>query len=190
MATIHYWRDYLKSDNNNVNTNNYLLTFFIHNKKNNSCNTKFYFSDKTVDIVRFVKYVALPSFTYSNIKSDKEDIIIEAVDYREMLNFFTISDHYYNKELIKKYSYFFNKLEEFEYSEFNECEFESICNEINKYFSIDDKLMASVKFYNNFSSLKIDVNKKLNDCTLIDDNKNIIDIIKLIETNNVFSDVY
>lgn len=185
MGAIHYWRDYLKYHKNNVNVNDYLLTFYIKNRDIH-VSSKYYFFNNAVEMVRFVKYVILPSFTYSNIKGDEEEVIIEAVDYREMLNFFTINDKYYNKTLIKKYSYFFNKLEELEYGDFDSKEFSNICVEITEYFSKSDLVKVCVKYYRNINYLKNELNQ-------IDDfntYEGLIEIVNLMEKKELRKENY
>lgn len=183
MGAIHYWRDYLKYHKNNVNTNDYILTFYINNKEIH-INSKYYFFSNVVEMVRFVKYVILPSFTYSNIKGEEEEVIIEAVDYREMLNFFTINDKYYDKTLIKKYSYFFNKLEELEYGDFDSNEFSNICSEITEYFSKNDLVRVSVKYYKNINFLKNELDQ------IVDFNvdKSLVEIVNLMEKKELIQE--
>ncbi|MGL5615161.1 MAG: hypothetical protein ACRDD2_02865 [Sarcina sp.] len=182
MGSIRYWRDYLKYENNNKNTNDYLISFYINNGKDVEFKKRYYFFSNIKEIIKFIKYVVLPSFTYSKITKEEEDkILIEAIDYREMLNFFTINDKYYNKELIKKYSYFFNRLEELEYENVEEIEtqLKLICKEINTYFEKDDDLKVSLNCYKNFRKFKskMEKSKGFKD--------NIFDLINQMDTNDL-----
>ena len=151
MGEIHYWNDYInKKKLGNIRENDCILKFNIKNNISNEIISKYFFFTNKLQLIRFVKYVILPSFIYIKIGINSYDeVIIKAQDYKEILNFFVSNNIPSSKELIRKYSFFYNSLEEFEYQSLNilENNFDELRIKFNNYFKDDTDSSCEIKYY-------------------------------------------
>lgn len=143
MGIICYWTNYIK----NTKMERSLSGKFLLNLVENEFSSKFFFN-KRKELISFIKYVVLPSFIY--IKTDIEpldEIVIKVQDYKDVLNFFVNNNIPSSNELIRRYSFFYNSLEEFEYEdiEVGEKSFNEFIERFNNYFKSDEYKMCEIK---------------------------------------------
>lgn len=151
MGEIHYWNDYInKEKRGNIKESNHILKFNIKNNISNEIVSKYFFFTNKIQLIRFMKYVILPSFIYAKAGINSYDeFILKVQDYKETLNFFVSNKVHSNKELIRRYSFFYNSLEEFEYQPLNilENNFEELRIKFNNYFKTDIDSNCEIKYY-------------------------------------------
>lgn len=154
MGIIHYWSNYVKRCRDYIKTDRYIVSFNVKGLSDNEFN-KYFFFENRLDAIKFIKYVALPSFVYNKINIYKNDDNIIVEDYKDVLNFFMCNETNDNKEIIKRYSFFYNFLEEFEYEDGDKGEesFNEIIDRINEYFSYTINKISNVKVYTGIEQL-------------------------------------
>jgi hypothetical protein len=111
--------------------------------------SKYFFFKNRLELIKFIKYVALPTFVYNKINLQKSIRKVEIQDYKDVLNFFMGNDISNSNELIKRYSFFYNSLEEFEYekNDIGETAFIELIENINLYFSKDEFIKSNMEIY-------------------------------------------
>lgn len=149
MGVIEYWSDYVKVCRQYIKTDKYIINLNVNNYKKN----KYYFFNNKIELVKFIKYVILPSLVYNKLDIYYNNLIVQ--DYKEVLNFFMANDIKESNEIIKRYSFFYNYLEEFEYEKNLNWEKEllEIIGKINEYFNKEINVIVNIKIYNGIDEL-------------------------------------
>lgn len=143
MGTVHYWREYI----NKINSEKKFSSKYTLELKENQFLKCFFFEERK-EIISFIKYVVLPSFIYIKIGIEPlEETMIKVQDYKETLNFFVSNNIPSSNELIRRYSFFYNSLEEFEYEslEIGEESFNELMERFNEYFKKDKCKPCEIK---------------------------------------------
>lgn len=154
MGVIHYWSDYVRKYRDYIKTDKYIVAFDVKDLNNKRDYNKYFFFKKKIEVIKFVKYVVLPSFIYNKIDNlSKEDKII-VQDYKDVLNYFVANDIKGSREIIKRYSFFYNSLEEFEYEKNTDYQedFTELIDDMNFYFNNDIK-KSKVNIYSSTEEL-------------------------------------
>lgn len=143
MGTVHYWREYI----NKINSEKKFSSKYTLELKEKQFLKCFFFEERK-EIISFIKYVVLPSFIYIKIGIEPlEEAMIKVQDYKETLNFFVSNNIPSSNELIRRYSFFYNSLEEFEYEslEIGEESFNELMERFNEYFKKDECKPCEIK---------------------------------------------
>ncbi|MGL4991290.1 MAG: hypothetical protein ACRC57_09070 [Sarcina sp.] len=161
MGSIQYWSDYIKVCRSYIKTDKYIVNLNV-NVLNAHKKSKYYFLNNKIELVKFIKYVILPSFVYNKLGIYNNSLIVQ--DYKDVLNFFMANDIKESNEIIKRYSFFYNYLEEFEYEKHLNWEKELIelIEKINEYFTKEIDIIANVIIYAGIDELLNELIKKEN----------------------------
>ena len=155
MGIIHYWSDYVKKYRDYIKTDKYIVAFDVKDLDLKKDYNKYFFFKKREEVIKFLKYVVLPSFIYNKLDITHEEDKIIVQDYKDVLNFFVSNEINNSKEIIKRYSFFYNSLEEFEYEKNNVGEetFLNLIETINFYFDNDKLKKSKVNVYSGTEEL-------------------------------------
>lgn len=149
MGIIDYWTEYIDSCKKYIKSDKFIVNLTVKDLIGHSKISKYFFFKNRVELIRFIKYVVLPTFVFNRININKDIQRVEVKDYKDVLNYFMKNEIINSKELIKRYSYFYNSLEEFEYENNKEYEEELIrlIKNIDNYFSKDEIINSNLKIY-------------------------------------------
>ena len=149
MGIINYWTEYINRYKEDIKSGKFIANLTVKDLVENTKISKYFFFKNRVELIKFIKYVVLPTFVYNRININKDIERLEVKDYKDVLNYFMKNEITNSKELIKRYSYFYNSLEEFEYENSNECEeeFIQLVKSIDNYFSKDEIVNSNLKIH-------------------------------------------
>lgn len=149
MSVIHYWTEHINKCKEYIKNDKFIINLSVKDLAKNTKISKYFFFKNRAELIKFIKYVALPTFVYNRVNKNKNIEKLAVQDYKDILNYFMRNEISDSKEIIKRYSYFYNSLEEFEYEVNYESEqaFIDLIKNIDKYFSKSLCLNSSLKIY-------------------------------------------
>ncbi|MGL4761368.1 MAG: hypothetical protein ACRC6T_04935 [Sarcina sp.] len=149
MGVVDYWSEHINKCKEYIKSDEYIINLSVKDLCDKNTYSKYFFFKNRVEFIKFLKYVSLPTFIYKKIDAPKNINKIEIQDYKDVLNFFVGNDIVNGKELIKRYSFFYNSLEEFEYekSYIGDESLLKLVDNINSYFSKDGDITSNIKVY-------------------------------------------
>ncbi|MGL5634779.1 MAG: hypothetical protein ACRDDL_06945 [Sarcina sp.] len=163
MGTIKDWKNSINKYRKYIKNNQFIIKIYVKDLIKNTSFLKYFFFDKKIDMIKFIKCVMLPTFIYNKINFNKGIEEIKVQEYKDVLNFFTSNFIESDKEYIKRYSLFYNRLEELEYDIENNREILSLINEMNKYFAASENIYSNIKIYLNTQDLFKELSNKKNE---------------------------
>ncbi|MGL4451647.1 MAG: hypothetical protein ACRCTZ_10695 [Sarcina sp.] len=149
MSVIHYWSENINKCKEYIKNDKFIVNLSVKDLAKKTKISKYFFFESRVELIKFMKYVVLPTFVYNKINKNKNIEKLNVQDYKDVLNYFMCNEIKDSKELIKRYSYFYNSLEEFEYEVNYESEeaFIELIEAMDKYFSKNVYLNSNIKIY-------------------------------------------
>lgn len=163
MGTIKEWENSINKYRKYIKNNQFIVKINVKDLIANTSFFKYFFFDKKIDMIKFIKCVALPTFIYNKINFNKGIEEIKVQEYKDVLNFFTSNFIESDKEYIKRYSLFYNRLEELEYDLQNDIEILKLIDLMNKYFSISENIYSNINVYFNVQDLLKELSNEKND---------------------------
>ncbi|MGL4992103.1 MAG: hypothetical protein ACRC57_13240 [Sarcina sp.] len=163
MGTIKDWKNSINKYRKYIKNNQFIIKIYVKDLITNTSFLKYFFFDKKIDMIKFIKCVTLPTFIYNKINFNKGIEEIKVQEYKDVLNFFTSNFIESDKEYIKRYSLFYNRLEELEYDIENNREILSLINEMNKYFAASENIYSNLKIYLNIQDLFKELSSRKNE---------------------------
>lgn len=154
MEVVHYWSNYVSMCKEYIKRDKYIVNFNVKDLSDYETG-KYFFFENRLEVIKFIKYVILPTSIYNKVGVYKSENKIIVQDYKDVLNFFVSNDIKDSKEMIKRYSFFYNSLEEFEYEKnaIADESFRDIVEKINLYFSLAGSLKSSIYIYEGIEDL-------------------------------------
>lgn len=154
--SLYYWKNFLEKDKETfVNSDSYILNFYIVNQNTSEIFYKWYSFVNTNELLGFIKFVVLPSGYYSRIFGESDGtVIITAESYDGALELLNNNIVRVDKPLINNFNEDYCLIQEVE-NDFNLESLKKFCNSFTSHLDYNDIVFSWIEVHKNIKEFGV-----------------------------------